>query len=429
MLAGPWISWAQATGPDPDALAIQALRRWCEGLTLSSPEPVPGPTGLWALLLGLAAALLLAILVQGPSRALGQFFDLPGHFRLLSAASLRLRRSGRLVATLLGTTVMSWTASQYFTHANADRLADLVLLKKTRSLGELAVEQGTLAALTPWRDVFGLGSVLVLVAVATALIFKLAADRWGAPSARAAAAGPWWTTPCWGALAFFVTYRAVSTLLAGGLPFGGWLLADAPVVPSLTALADGLLLGWVLAELRGSDSPEGSPLDVGAAVRLLPGAMLACLLALPARYVAIGTWLALPRLPIRAGRPLLAYVVRGWGPIGLQGAALGLVGIAGAVAWTRGTPGSALIGYARMLRAEGGRLAALLAGSCVAAGGVSALAYALVLSMPAQAWVLSAADAYAHYATLPIGLLLTSALVELGAAAVPAGAIEEPPPP
>ena len=37
----------------------------------------------------------------------------------------------------------------------------------------------------------------------------------------------------------------------------------------------------------------------------------------------------------------------------------------------------------------------------------------LVLSLPIQTWVLGAADSYAHYATLPVGLLLTAGLVEL----------------
>ena len=34
--------------------------------------------------------------------------------------------------------------------------------------------------------------------------------------------------------------------------------------------------------------------------------------------------------------------------------------------------------------------------------------------MPAQPWVLLAADSYAHYASLPIGLLGLAGLVELG---------------
>ncbi len=420
MLAGLPIAWAQATGTDPDSLAILALRRWCASLTLSSPEATPRPFGLWAWLLGLAVLLLLALLAQGPSRAFGQFFDVPGHARLFSAASRRLRRSGRLVPTMLGATVLAWTASQYLSHAKAERLADLVLLRKTKSLGEMAFEQGTLAGLTPWRDLFGLGDVLVLVVAATALVFKLSADRWGSPSARAREAGPWWTTPCWGALALYAMYRMACLLADGsGLPLGGCMLAEAAIVPMLTSLADGLLLAWVLVELRDADAPQGAPLDVGGAVGLLPGAALACVAGLPARYLAAGVWLALPHLPAWAARPLLANFVRGWGLVGLQGCALALVGMAGAVAWTRGSTGAAILGYGRLLRAEGGHLVALLTGSTLAAGGVSALAYAIVLSLPAQAWVLSAADSYAHYATLPIGLVLASALVELGRRASP----------
>ncbi|MBV8608950.1 MAG: hypothetical protein JO034_16015, partial [Singulisphaera sp.] len=43
----------------------------------------------------------------------------------------------------------------------------------------------------------------------------------------------------------------------------------------------------------------------------------------------------------------------------------------------------------------------------------------LLLAMPPQTWVLSAADGYAHYATLPIGLLALAALVELGERSLP----------
>ena len=37
-----------------------------------------------------------------------------------------------------------------------------------------------------------------------------------------------------------------------------------------------------------------------------------------------------------------------------------------------------------------------------------------MLSLPAASWVLNAADSYAHYATLPVGLWTLSAFVELG---------------
>ncbi len=44
----------------------------------------------------------------------------------------------------------------------------------------------------------------------------------------------------------------------------------------------------------------------------------------------------------------------------------------------------------------------------------SPLAYYVVLAMPAQPWVLLAADSYAHYASLPIGLVGLAAMVEAG---------------
>ena len=87
----------------------------------------------------------------------------------------------------------------------------------------------------------------------------------------------------------------------------------------------------------------------------------------------------------------------------LQGAALLTVGLAGAVAWSRGTAGGALRGYLRMVAAEGGHLVAQLAAAGLLAGAGSGLAYVLVLSLPASSWLLSAADGYAHYATLPVG--------------------------
>jgi hypothetical protein len=61
----------------------------------------------------------------------------------------------------------------------------------------------------------------------------------------------------------------------------------------------------------------------------------------------------------------------------------------------------------------------LLSGASVTAGLAAAPAYLVVLSLPGSSWVLSAADGYAHYATLPVGLLTVAALVELGERALP----------
>ncbi len=151
---------------------------------------------------------------------------------------------------------------------------------------------------------------------------------------------------------------------------------------------------------------------------MLPGAVLAPVwLAMPGRYLATAIWLGYYFMPTRISTTVLGSLFRwqlSWGLADVQGAGLVTLGLAGAVAWSRGTPASAVQGYRRLLAAEGGRLVVLVALAGWAAGAGAALAYALVLSMPASTWVLAAADGYAHYATLPVGLLLLAGLVELG---------------
>src|ERR1700733_7437942 len=79
-VSGVWAGsmiWGQVVGstPNPNSLTLLALRRWCSGLTLCSPAAVPGLFGLWAWLLGMAALLVMAMVFQGPVRALRQLFD------------------------------------------------------------------------------------------------------------------------------------------------------------------------------------------------------------------------------------------------------------------------------------------------------------------------------------------------------------------
>jgi len=432
---GPAIIWAQVPGTNPDAVPLLAFRRWYASLTLSSPEALPNRFGLWAWLLGLAALLVLAIVAQGPGRALRQLLDVPGLFRLMATALGRVRRASRLVAVLFGAMVLSWTAFQAISYSKPERKEDLAALLKTKSRGEVAIEQGELAALTPIRDLVGLGDTLILLIGASALVFKFSADRWGLgsdPASGTAGAVPAWTTLCWGAAWLYVLYRFASLVMdTDGLPLGSsgsCLLLDAAAVPALMALADGLLLAWVLIELRqaspGADAGEG--LDVGAVIALLPAATLACLAALPARYAAAASALILPYFQGTTASPtrsVLSILVRGWGLVGLQGAALTVTGLAGVVAWE---PASPLRAYGRLLRSDGGRLVGLLALTGATGGGLAALAYMALLSLPPQPWVLAAADSYAHYATLLVGLVTLAALVELGQrAAAPAAASKE----
>ncbi len=266
------ILWAQATGltPAPSSLAPLALRRWFDGLTLSSPELVPSFSGLWWGLAGLAALLGVAIVLQGPVLAIRQLLDLPGHVRLVSDALDRLGRSSRVVVVTIGATVIAWTASQAVTYNWPQGKDDLILLTKSRSLGDLAVEGGILAGLTPLRDVAGLGDNVLFVWIVVVIALAGADKRWGL-------------------LAAFVLYVVIRNTLWAldlyGSPLRGYFPPEVVAIPLLMVLADGLVLAWILAELR--DARRGGVGDTVSVVKqalgLMPGASLACFAALPAR--------------------------------------------------------------------------------------------------------------------------------------------------
>jgi hypothetical protein len=419
-LAGAWL-WAQAQGAPLDSeaavVARSALARWFGGLTLSSPDPVPDKTALWALLAGLGALFLLALLIQGPLRAIGQLFDLPGHLRVVMASLRRFRRAGRLVAVLLGATVFSWTTWQARLHAEARRLEELIILRKAKSIGEIAFEQGVLAGLTPLRDLLGLGDTLFLLIVAAMVVFKRSADRWSVTAPREVGDRlPSWTTLTWCCTWLYLLYRLAGVIWEPtGQPIPLSLGIEIGLVPLVQVVSDALLFAWVLTEARHAFSDaadEQIGLQVGDSVRRLPAAVLVCVLVLPARWLAVTARLALPYASGELADVALRPVLLGWGLVWLQAAALPLLPLAGAAAWGSDRRGTLRV-YLQMLRAAGGRLVAVVAGSALASGLLAGLAYQVILRLPPQSWVLLAADSYAHYATLPVGLLLVVTLVEI----------------
>lgn len=427
--------WAQAaSGTAQGALVRLALRRWCSSLTLSSPDALPSLSGLWAWLGGVWVLFVIASVFQGPGRTLRQVIDLPGHIRLVAAALSRLRRAWRVVAVTVGMIVLAWTGGQIRSYSALQGRDDLILLTKSRGLGELAFEQGVLAALTPLRDLFGLADNLPLLALATLVLFRVSTVRWSEPYVplslrRNRNSG--WIEFLWGCGAIYILYRLISMASGtGDLPLAGCAGIEIVVVPLVMLLLDGAILGWILVELRSASLgvTGNDTLAPEQAIGLLPGTALACLATLPARYVATAVALLSEHLPTSVFETALGRYIRWqlmWGLADLQGAALLLMGLAGAVAWSRGTLRGAFSGYGRMLAAEGGRLIALLALAGVAAGPATAVAYVLVLSLPVQTWVLSAADGYAHYATLPIGLITLAAIVELGERALPVATLAD----
>jgi hypothetical protein len=433
----PAVFWAQAAAQppaaSPSALAMLALKRWCSSLTLSPPGAAPSFHGVWALLAGIGALLLVCVICQGPFKALKQIFDVPGHIQLIGKSTRRVWRATRLIAIAIGFTVVSWTASQALTFQQDNRRQDLLALTKGRGLGELASEQGVLAALTPLRDVAGLVNNLPLVIFAAIMVFRASLEPRGDSPPHGipvASSRPrlntGWSTVIWGSAMLAALYRIICQGAGNvDLPLGGCLVIEVIFVPLLLLVVDGFLLAWVLTELRnaGLEDAGEDQLDLIQATTLMPASAYLCLLVVPARYVATFVWLSLGYLPTWVNNTALGRYNRwqllGWGLADLQAAALVFVAMAGAVAWSRGSLRSALAGYRRLLAAEGGHVVMALAMACAASGLVSAAAYAIVLLLPPQSWVLAAADSYAHFATLPVGLWLLAAFIELAERALP----------
>lgn len=438
----PWL-WAQATGigpaASPGATAFLALRRWCGSLTLTPSRPVPEWDVVWILAAAPALLALLAAVFQGPGTTLRQLLDIPGHARLIREGVTRVWRAGRMVTILLAFTVLSWTGglSLDFVIGDAERnRSDLLLLTRSRGPVELVLEHGALAAATPLRDVAGLADNLPLLAAAVAIAFSASAARpsqWKSsrrPAPRLDHDAPFEEASIWrSAVAtcgiLYILYRLFARISGTGeLPVGNCLILEVAIIPALMLVCDGFILGWVLTELRdgGPADDQAGRIDVWPALTLMPATCLVCLAALPARYAATTILLATQHLPTSLMATELGRFVRwGLGPglVLLQGLSLTMMGIGGVAAWGCGSIREAFHGFGRLLAREGGRLAAVAILSGLGCGVLSALAYGVLFLLPPAGWVLPAADSYAHYASLPIGLWTLAALVLLAERSLP----------
>jgi len=412
--------WAQSTpaapGTDPLVVARIALRRWFSGLTLSGPEVFSSQIPWLGLLGGLAGLLILAMAVQGPVRALAQLFDIPGHIRLVAAALARFRGAGRLTVLLLLVAVVSWTAWEARTYSATNRFEELALLIKNKGVFPLAVEQGVLAALTPLRELAGLGDTLILMLVVAVLVFKLGAERWEGDETDDPGFVPVWITPTWIAAWLFVLYRLTLNIIApDGYPISASTYVEPVLIPTLMLICDGLLLGCVLGEVRRVNAEGLVGSRMAEAVRWLPASIIACVAALPARVVAVMAYLILKYVPASAPSVVLGgllWLLLSWGLIVLQAGSLVALPWVGAAAYGPVRGGTWLVWW-RMMRDQGGRLVGLVALNLLACLVSVTAVYAVVLQYPVQAWLLAAADSYSHFVTIPLGLILMATLVEI----------------
>ena len=164
-------------------------------------------------------------------------------------------RAGRLVSVMITFTVLSWTGSQalgYLADRSDRGRSDFALLSRSRARYELALEQASFAALTPLRDLAGLGDNLPLLVCAVYLVFRASsgmtprnlhpAGRTGDPQgnirfsesrSRIATVAVWAGRLCSGAAVGFMFFTGWLLEASGSadLPLGGCLVAEATPHP------------------------------------------------------------------------------------------------------------------------------------------------------------------------------------------------------
>ena len=318
-----------------------------------------------------------------------------------------------------------------------DRRVELTVLTKSRSLGELAFEQGVLAGLTPLRDVAALGDNLTLVLIVVVVVFRASLDLpgWAIPPdydrkhVRTTPVSRW-STAIWGAGSLYALYRAVGWGAGNGdLPLGGCLVVEAALVPIMMVICDGFLLAWVLTELRNA----GLDIDRRGSARYPPGDRLdagVCACVRPGLSIALRGDLRLAELRPTSRR---GSMPRSLAPTcaGSSAGDLPIFKPSGLPWWVlpESSPGAGARSGDRLSDSEGfspptaatwssswpwrAAAAALLAGSV----------YAILLLLPSQNWVLGAADSYAHYVTLPVGLWVLAAVITLAERSLPSAAV------
>ena len=206
--------------------------------------------------------------------------------------------------------------------------------------------------------------------------------------------------------------RATATCLLGGC-----LVVEAAFVPILMMICDGFLLAWVLTELRnaGLDTTGEDRLDIREAIALMPASAWRAFWSCPRDICDL-------RLAERGLLPDLGQC-HATGQLCTLAARLGTDRSSnrrtchGRVCRRRRLEPGHDLGIARRIQKTACRprrpLVVVLAMGCAASAAVAGSVYALLLLLPSQPWVLGAADAYAHYVTLPVGLWTLAATIIL----------------
>ncbi|MDX2038891.1 MAG: hypothetical protein SFX72_19755 [Isosphaeraceae bacterium] len=384
-------------------------------------------------LVALGILFLVVLGLQGPRKLFSQLIDFGGHRAAFRRGMAIWRRSGWVLGVSLASTVVAWSTNQALLFMRPEGREDLAVLLKGSTLSQAALENGILAGVVPLRDVVQLGSIIPLLFLGAFIVFQHGSNnnsRIDQFRGRAHPSSGAWMTAAWLILALHGIYRCVCLIyLAGELPLGFGVVFEILLVPAVMLLSDALVLGWVLIGFRNATLAETDEVrfDFEEWLRILPAVATTCFFLLPSRYLsafvtlsfsyviaAWGTTTATPATVLTALRWAL-----GPGIVAIQVLTLPALAAIGSSVWSKGSIRDMVRGSTSVLRGQGGRIvvAVALIGGLSAAG--SSLTYFLLFAMPPQTWLLNAADSYSHLLTLPLGLMLTSLLVDFARLELP----------
>lgn len=408
------------------------LRQWVGHATLSSPEVV-GRTDFHSLtwLVSLSLLAVLCLVFQGPRRFLVGLIAWSEFRSVFRAAITRIRKRLLVPLVLMGCLLLSWTTSQLIGHASPSGLEDLQLSLRTKTVPTFSLEQGFLAALIPLRDLTNLADVWFLVLIATLSAFYFTnAMQWIPESTMSMPQKKAYyrSHTFWIAAAFWLIYRIIVGVASeGGLPLITGAFFEIILEPIVMLFIDSMILSWVIVDLRDAETLD--PLDIKPRMpeiaSLMPAIFVVQIAVVPARYAAHFVWTLWNNLlqVLTTNSSYYSMIVNyfiwflGDGMIYLQMIALPFVIMTGAVAYSQGSIKTLLRTTIAIMRYSGSTVLMLvgLTGllDLVGVWGFNML----LLSHPAESWVLAASDSYAHYLTLLSGLVLISALIELAARA------------
>lgn len=421
---------AQTIDADSADAMILSLKRWVGQGTLTTPRATSSVDLLASYWLILLAAMIVSLaLIQGPRRFFGGLLRRSELETTLGMGLRRLRDRLVLPMALFGLVLCSWSTSQLLQYGATVNFDALVLTLRGKTSTTFALEQGILSALTLLRDLVNLADIWPMVAASLFFAFRYSSQAQWVPNStktRSQKRAQLLVQIYWIVSSVWLVYRLVLGVSGdGGLPLhsGAWF--EVMIEPLTMLFLDSTLLAWVVVELRDSTAKRNDRLapDTQSVFDLFPAIFVVCIVLAPARIFSHVVWLTWNSVLEMLGdsAQLSGQTVEwviwalSWGLIDLQIVAVPLAILSGAVAFGGGSIGSTLGVAWRSLR-DRGSLYFLVTLVFAAFSFLSSSALTvLMLSHPAEPWVLMAADFYAHLASLGLGLWYLSCLIELAA--------------